>query len=794
MTVDPEKIPRYEYRISGILAAIMNDDLRLTSQLVRLSMQSGRYTWIGNFLLAVLFALIWWRERQSPDAFIWCGALGLLMLARGAFCWWTLARDQRLRQSAVLVYGALAAVEGIAWAAALMFFAATDPFDFLLQFTLTLGALIGSLLPFGAVPRIWLAGALPLAIAQLVALLSAAIPQVDLVLLTWVGVVGLTGYACARLHTGVAETMELQMDSEHAARAQEQALTDLNDSREQLRLALEAIDAGVADTNVITGERFFSVRYTEILGYTDRAAFVRNHRFSEALHPEDRSKVLAARRSHLDKGRPFREEFRMRTANGEFIWVQARGESERNAKGRATRFVMSIVDITRKQQAEEKLVTSERRYRALIDATPSLIWTCDRAGKITLVSGRACRMIYGYEPRHVLGRHVTAFNAPEFNQRAFLRSFLPVFRGRPVFDVEAIHQTKQGDTLVVTISAIPSFNSAGELESVLGVCTDVTAQKRRERELGVALRNQQVIFDAAGEGIAFVRSGRIENANGALAQMLGVTRQSLSGRPVADILVNAADWVRILEVTREAALRGESANQEVMLRAVESGANARTVWSQLTASLVGDEDEAMILVLTDITPLKQREEMAWHQANHDELTGLPNRRLLVENARRLLSVAMRRDRLAALMVLDLDGFKVVNDAFGHAYGDAMLRRVSMRMSIALREYDLIARTGGDEFVIVLPEIDNLEAARAVAEKLIAAAGEDFETDGRLAHMGASVGIAIFPTDGQDFDALFRCADAAMYESKQAGKNRFTFASKLGATEITPTVPPALRPH
>jgi diguanylate cyclase (GGDEF)-like protein len=204
--------------------------------------------------------------------------------------------------------------------------------------------------------------------------------------------------------------------------------------------------------------------------------------------------------------------------------------------------------------------------------------------------------------------------------------------------------------------------------------------------------------------------------------------------------------------------------------------------------------ETMILVLTDITPLKQREEMAWHQANHDELTGLPNRRLLVENARRLLSVAMRRDRIAALMVLDLDGFKAVNDAYGHAWGDAMLRRVSMRMSMVLREYDLIARHGGDEFVVLLPEIDDVEAARTVAEKLITAAGEDVEIDGVPMHLGASIGIAVFPADGQDFDALLRRADAAMYVAKQAGKNRCAFATPALDDRLMPAGQPVHRPH
>ena len=778
------------------MEAVKADVIRISSQLVRLSMQSAHYSWIASVTLAILFATVHWRETQAFDAFLWCGSLAALLLARGLFCRSVLARAAGPSLEATWTYGGFAAAEGLVWTVGLALFRVTDPTGLLLQFTLTLGVSIGMLLPFGPVPRVWLAGLLPLAAGQAFTLLTASMPNRDLMLLIWVVELGLAAYACVKVHLGVRETMQLQIQNERSAEAQGKVLTDLKDSRDQLRLAMDAIDTGVADTNVITGERFFSHRYMEILGYKDRESFIREYRFSESLHPGDSDRVLEARRKHLEEGAPFRQEFRVRTARGEYIWVQARGESIRGEGGRATRFVMSTVDITKKREAEDKLVASERRYRALFDATPSLIWTCDRQGMITLVSGRACQMIYGYKPKHVLGRHVSMFNAPEFTRRMFMRRFLPVFRGEAVYDVEAVHRTRDGDTLHVMVSAIPTLGADGRIESVLGVCTDITAQKRRERELAVALRNQQVIFDAAGEGIAFVQAGRIEKANGALAQLLGVQRSWLNGRPAADILADEAEWQRILGITRAAAGRGESANHEVLLRVPEGSFGSRGVWSQLTARLVGadSEGEAMILVLTDITPLKQREEMAWHQANHDELTGLPNRRLLVENARRLLSVAMRRDRLAALMVLDLDGFKDVNDAFGHAYGDAMLRRVAMRMSMMLREYDLIARTGGDEFVIVLPEIDDLDAARNVAEKLIAAASEDFETRDRLSHMGASVGIAVFPTDGRDFDSLLRRADAAMYASKQAGKNRCTFASPLHAEPVIPPAPPGLRPH
>jgi diguanylate cyclase (GGDEF)-like protein/PAS domain S-box-containing protein len=771
-----------------------SDRDQITSQLVRLAMRSGRWSWIANVVFALLFALVYWREKQAPEALYWCGALAVLVLARAMYCAQALRQSDRQPQRTGQIYAVFAAAEGLAWAFALFGFAVGDPPGFLLQFTLSLGVIIGMLLPFGAVPVLWLLGVAPLAAAQAYAISAALLPNPDLVLMAWASVLLLGAFACIALHLEVKSARLQQLHAEQAAGIQRQALAELNASREQLRLALNAIDAGVADFDVKSGERYYSVRFTDLLGYVDRAAFQREFRLADALHPDDRAAVLAAHRAHLESGVPFRREFRLRNARGEYTWVQARGESMRDKAGKATRFVMSIVDITTRRDAEVKLVASERRYRALVDATPSLIWTCDRAGKITLVSGRACRMIYGYEPRHVIGRHVTAFNAPGFTRRLFMRRFLPVLRGRPVFDAEVVHQARDGRLLQIAVSAIPTFDASGELDSVLGVCTDITAGKRRERELSVALRNQQVIFDAAGEGIAVVQSGRIVEANGALARMLSVSRRWLEGRPAADIVADPADWMRIV-AGAQAALQGAgSANQEVVLRAGEEGGSG--VWAQLTARAVGADggSETMILVLTDITPLKRREEMAWHQANHDELTGLPNRRLLVENARRLLSVAMRRDRIAALMVLDLDGFKAVNDAYGHTWGDAMLRRMSMRMSMALREYDLIARLGGDEFVILLPEIDDVDAARTVAEKLIAAVGEDVEVDGVPVHVGASVGIAVFPADGQDFDSLLRRADAAMYVAKQAGKNRCAFASPGLAERLIPAVRSGHRPH
>ena len=748
----------------------------VTSELFKLSLDLGRTTWFGNLAFGLLVVLILWRDQHLPAAVLWWSVLAGIVVVRAWYCHrlarWMGAHPGRLPRF-TQAYSALTALEGTAWALALVLLPADNQAAAVLQLVLTIAILLGTLLAFAPAGMPWIAFAIPLGFAQLIFMLSRELPLQEITLVSWA--LTLTGAATAfvLLRRALMNNVAMRTRANSSVRAQEQANAELNRNREQLRLALDAIDAGVADTNVLTGERSFSTRYIEILGYSDRESFMKSYKFTESLHPDDRNRVRLARRRHIDHGAALREECRMQRADGSYVWVVLRGESVRGTSGRTTRLVFSIVDDSERRIAQQRLLESERRYRALVEASPALIWICDRYARLTFVSDRACRDLYGYEPREMLGRYVWEFSAPEFTRREFLRRFSPVMHGRPVFDMEAVQRTKRAEPLYVNISALPMLNAAGEIESVTGICSDITGLKQRERELNIALRNQEAVFDAAGEGIAFVRRGRIEGPNGALARMLGISRNELIGQPVAEILANRGDWDTIEHATSAAGVKGDAAIHEVMLRAQDG----RTIWCQLTSRQTG-EANSRILVLTDISALKKREEVAWHHANHDELTGLPNRRLLVEHARRLLSVALRQRRMAAVLVLDLDGFKEFNDLFGHAYGDALLRRVAQRLSNVLRDYDVVARTGGDEFVALLPEIDEPSIAVVVAEKLIAAASENVEVPGRTVSMHASVGIALFPANGHDFDSLLSSADNAMYAAKAAGKNRYQFASEL----------------
>jgi diguanylate cyclase (GGDEF)-like protein/PAS domain S-box-containing protein len=743
-------------------------------RLLRLALGFGRMTWPFDLGLGAMVVAIHWQEKRVAGALIWWLFLAAVLLGRWRFCQRPISGDPVLLERSQLGYVLFGAAEGTLWALVLVAAPLASPYATLAKLAISMIVVFGATLPYAAAGRPWIACVAPLGAAQLLYLLTRDLPLRAPLIIGWA--LGLAGaaFTAYRLRRALVANVVMRRRAEMVAREREVVAAELTRSREQLRLALDAIDAGIADTNLITGERFFSNRYAELLGYASREEFARVYRFSSALHAGDRERVLEARRAHIESGTPFREELRMQRRDGTYVWVQMRGESVRGSDGRATRFVASMVDVSARREADQRIADSERRYRALVEASPSLIWTCDVAGRITFVSDRACRQMYGFEPGEVIGRSLLDFTVPDSAaaRRAILRCGAQLAHGRPLFDVELVQQTRHRTALVVLVSALPILSPDGMLHSVFGVCSDVTVLKRRERELSVALRNQQALFDAAGEGIVFLRGGVVESVNRALLQMLALPRESVLGRPIAEVFSATADWAAFERDASAAAARNDGAHQEVLIR-TEDG---RSAWCQFAGRSVGDG--AMILVVTDVTALKRREELAWHHANHDELTGLPNRRSLIDHARWLLSLAGRHGRRAAIMVIDLDGFKAFNDLLGHAQGDALLRRVASRMLSVMREYDVVARTGGDEFVVLLPDIEGPEAASIVAGKLIAAVAEDVEQGAHTLSVRASIGIAIAPADGHDLDTLLAGADQAMYAAKARGRNCYVAASTL----------------
>jgi len=283
----------------------------------------------------------------------------------------------------------------------------------------------------------------------------------------------------------------------------------------------------------------------------------------------------------------------------------------------------------------------------------------------------------------------------------------------------------------------------------------------------------RLVLSRLQEGVLIVGAdGRVRDANVAAGEIFGMAHPEMEGRMVADLAgeVRNRDG-HILGVGSRPiarALRGEEVSGAVMCFERHDG---HDVWVEVEAgplrTQLGHVGGAMV-TLHDVTHLVERERRYRHEADHDHLTGLANRRLLERTLDATIARAMHNDRGVAILLVDLDGFKEINDRHGHAAGDVVLRKVATRLRRNLRERDLVARFGGDEFVLVLADLQHPEEiADAFAERVHDALIEHMEIDDDLSlQVGASIGRATHPADGRDAAALLEAADRAMYAEKR----------------------------
>jgi diguanylate cyclase (GGDEF)-like protein/PAS domain S-box-containing protein len=333
---------------------------------------------------------------------------------------------------------------------------------------------------------------------------------------------------------------------------------------------------------------------------------------------------------------------------------------------------------------------------------------------------------------------------------------------------------------------------------------DRTGQKAAEESLRNTLLENQAILDNAVLGIAVVENGRTLHCNRKMEELFGHHGGSIEGLPVRNLYPDEAGWLVAREQTRRdfAAGRIHMAEYELVRRdgqrfwarlsgrpfdMAEQG--GRSVWliddvtaqHEAAAALRRARDELEVRVQertaelqAEIVERRQAEARVHHMAYHDALTGLPNRALLSDRLDRAL-LAARRDRTRlALLFIDLDRFKTINDSLGHLTGDHLLKEVAQRLCRVVRASDTVARLGGDEFVVLVPGVHVAEECSLVGDKIIEALAAPVEFEGRSLHISPSIGICLYPDDGEDVASLMRKADAAMYYAKASGRNNYQF--------------------
>jgi diguanylate cyclase (GGDEF)-like protein/PAS domain S-box-containing protein len=321
--------------------------------------------------------------------------------------------------------------------------------------------------------------------------------------------------------------------------------------------------------------------------------------------------------------------------------------------------------------------------------------------------------------------------------------------------------------------------SLGRLGAVLVRELGEAEIRRTARLANSQLQAKEALLDSivttAADGIAVVNAaGKIEFANPALAVLTGNAATALQGMPVQQLLRASADiefWNVLCASTGD--IRGDMTNLQMHAHT----RNGAIIPVEIKVSrMTLDNSPKLTVVVRDVSERARSEERMWRLAHFDELSGLPNRLLFRQLLEQAIRDANRERKTIAVLFIDLDRFKLINDTAGHDSGDMVLRQVAGRLRQCLREADLLSRFGGDEFAALLREIDDPEAARATAQRVLAAVAQPYDINGETYHLSASVGISIYPGDSPDATALLRNAEVAMYRAKDQGKNNFQFHS------------------
>lgn len=319
-------------------------------------------------------------------------------------------------------------------------------------------------------------------------------------------------------------------------------------------------------------------------------------------------------------------------------------------------------------------------------------------------------------------------------------------------------------------------------EGVFASCVlrDITRRKRLDEQLCQVLEQidqQRQMLDtilSASADYVFLhdRSGRYLFASEPALRDLGLEKEAIEGKTWRE-LGFPADAMETFEAELESVFAtGNPSASEITFPTLKG---LREFETRLTPVRSADGSiRAVVSTVRDITERKQHETQLFHQANYDTLTQLPNRNLLSDRLEHALAHAHRQGRQVAILFLDLDRFKMINDSLGHRVGDTLLKAVADRLKGCLREDDTVARLGGDEFVIVLEDLASEDGATRVAQKVLASMDTPFSLEGQDFFINCSIGISLFPRDGEDMDALLKNADTALHRAKDQGRNQLQF--------------------
>lgn len=428
--------------------------------------------------------------------------------------------------------------------------------------------------------------------------------------------------------------------------------------------------------------------------------------------------------------------------------------------------IWHFTDVTEARRAQKALLQKQYYQRALLDNFPFLVWLKDKNCRY-LAANRVFTEQLGISVDQVIGKTDFDIFPIDLAQR-YQVDDRAVMDSKQHMHVEEKMQLN-GECRWVETHKSPLLDDQNQVLGSVGFARDISQRKETEE----ALKLSALVFENSSEAMLVTDAdNKILNVNAAFTHMTGYTAEDVLGKDPKMLSAGEHDpafyqamWQSINATgTWHGELKNRRKSGEVYIE-------------ETFINTIYDDDkqpQRRVALFSDITQRKQTEEQIWRHANFDPLTGLLNRRMVRERIEQEIKISHRMQQRFCLMIIDLDHFKEVNDTLGHEMGDELLQQAAQRLLSCVRESDVVARLGGDEFTILLNEIDSVNSPERAAKELVNQLSQPFTLGDEQVYVSASIGITLYPEDGQELSQLLRNADQAMYAAKSQGRNRYSF--------------------
>ena len=566
---------------------------------------------------------------------------------------------------------------------------------------------------------------------------------------------------------GVTYLLSTFVDTSERKRA-EQALKD---SQERLDLALDSAQLGTWDWHIPSGMLYGSARAAQLHGLAPVPFHESFEAFFEGVPELERSGMRQAYRS-LREGPAgnYQITYRIQLENGASRYLESRARLYRDDQGNPLRMAGTLLDITEQVEREQRLTSSEEKFASLFQVSPDPICVTRQDTGQFIEINQAFTQTFGWCADQVLGRTAEQLGLwAESAARA--RRIEQVIRDQALNNVAVVVNHKDGQPLTCVISSrlIKVDNQPCSVTTL----RDITQQQRGEAALKASEEKFAKAFHSSPDAITITErdSGRYLEVNDGFCRLTGYSADEVIGQSMAQIGLWADDKQQTL-LFGEMRERGRVHHREML------GRNKRGEILTVEVSMEPitlNETDCLLLTARDVSQLKNAQAQIRHLAYHDPLTNLPNRALLMDRLSQQIALLKRQNLRGALLFLDLDHFKHINDSLGHPVGDTVLKIITARLEASVRLEDTVARLGGDEFVVLLSGLEGsreevTDKVRQLADTLRELLAEPMSLDGQRLQVTPSIGVALIPDHGTTPADLLKRADIALYRAKDSGRN------------------------